>query len=349
MRVKWGVIGAGGIAMRRTIPEGITAARNAELAAVMDVDETRARAVSKKFDGVPFYTTADALLAHPGVQAVYIATPTHVHAEQCLAAIKAGKHVLVEKPVAMTAAEARKVKAAAACKRVKLGTGFMMRHHGAHQKIAQLMAQGAFGRPVLGRAQLSCWYPPIPGAWRQIPELGGGGSFIDMGNHCADLLEVFLGKVAEVNAFVGNLVHDYKSEDSAAVLLKFESGALGVVDNFFNIPDEASANVLELYGSQGSVRCEGTVGQGAGGRCLLTLLKETGGYDAKQARQEQGAQELQYEKVNTYRAEIEDFSDAILSNRQPAVTYDDGIWSMKVCEAVYKSARTGRTVKLRSK
>jgi len=346
MSVKWGVIGAGGIAMRRTIPEGIMGAPSAELAAVMDVDEGRAREVSQKFGGVPFCATVNELVARAEVQAVYIATPTNVHADQCIAALQAGKHVLVEKPVAMSAAEAKQVKAVAQKKGLRLGTGFMMRHHGAHRKIAELLSSGALGTPVLGRAQLSCWYPPMDGAWRQDPKLGGGGSFIDMGNHCADLLEMLLGKVKEVCAFTGNLVHAYESEDSAAVLLRFESGALGFVDTFFNIPDEASANVLEVYGSKGSVRCEGTVGQAAGGTCLLTALAETGGYNAQQARAEEGARQLDYEQVNTYQAEIQDFCEAIESGRDPAVTYDDGIWSMKLCAAVYESAKSGKAVLL---
>ncbi len=346
MAVRWGVIGAGGIAMRRTIPEGIMVAPNAELAAVMDVDEARAREVADKFGGVPHFHSVEELLAHPDVQAVYIATPAHVHASQCVAAIEAGKHVLVEKPVAMTVEEAQGVKKAAAGKGLRLGTGFMMRHHGAHRKIAELARNGAFGTLVLGRAQCCCWYPPLDGAWRQNLQLGGGGAFIDMGNHCVDLLESLLGKVSEVGAFCANLVHDYESEDSAAVMLRFESGALGFVDSFFNVPDAASGNVLELYGSKGSARCEGTIGQEPGGRVLLSMSQQPGGYDAAQARAEEGGHELQYEKVNTYQAEIQDFSQAIETDAEPTVTYEDGIWSMRVCEAIYRSARTGRTIKV---
>ncbi|MDP6438944.1 MAG: Gfo/Idh/MocA family oxidoreductase [Candidatus Brocadiia bacterium] len=346
MAVGWGVIGAGGIAMRRTIPEGIMAAPNAELAAVMGPHEQRVREVSEKFGGVPHFTSEEELLAHPDVQAVYIATPTNVHAAQCLASIKAGKHVLVEKPVAMSVKEAQEVSAAAAKKGVTLGAGFMMRHHGAHRRLAQMAASDAFGKLVMGRAQLSCWYPPMDGAWRQDPEVGGGGSFIDMGNHCVDLLETFLGKTSEVSAFSANLVHDYRSEDSAAVILRFESGALGLVDTFFNIPDAASKNVLELYGLKGSARCEGTIGQDPDGTVTLRISEQVGGYDAQQVRAGAQERELEYEKVNTYRAEIEDFSEAIARDREPAVPYDDGIWSMRVCEAVYRSAREGRAVKV---
>ena len=341
MSVKWGVIGAGGIAMRRTIPEGIMAAPNAELVAVMDADEGKARAVSEQFGGVPCFTSVEDLLGLPQVQAVYIATPNYVHLEQTQAAVAAGKHALVEKPVALDLTGALEVARAAEAKGLKLGSGFMMRYHGAHRKIKEMIERGDLGTPVMGRAQLSCWYPPIEGAWRQKPELGGGGAFVDMGTHCIDLLEMLMGPAVEVSALVGNLVHPYDSEDSALVLARFRSGALGVVDSFFNMPDEASRNVLEVYGSLGSIRCQGTVGQTPSGEALVTLLERVGGYEARQERKIEADRPLEYERVNTYMAEIQEFSRAVEEDAEPPVSYRDGIHSMKVCQAVYESARTG--------
>ena len=346
MAIGWGVIGAGGIARRRTIPEGIVPARGAKLVAVMDIDKKAAKSVADEFGGVDSYAEIGPLLARDDVDAVYIATPAYLHAEQALAAIKAGKHALIEKPVAMTAAEARKIAAAARRKGVTVGTGFMMRHHGAHQKIKQLIDDGVIGTPVLGRAQLSCWYPPIKGAWRQDPELGGGGSFIDMGNHCFDLLEMLLGRTVEVHAFTGNLVHPYRSEDTALVTFRFASGAVGVVDTLFNVPDESSKNVLELYGSAGSIRCEGTIGQGAGGTVRLIAV-QAGAYDAQQQRAIRKERTVRFRHVNTYRAEIEDFTRAIRTGSLPACPLADGLWNMKVVDAAYRSARTGRAVKAR--
>jgi len=345
MSVGWGVIGAGGIASRRTIPEGILPARGARLAAVMDVDAERAKAASERFGGVPWYSEVEPLLTRDDVQAVYIATPTTAHAPQALAAIATGKHVLVEKPLAISVAEGRRIAAAAKRKGVLVGTGFMMRHHGAHQKIKQLIENGAIGRPVMGRAQLSCWYPPIQGAWRQEPALGGGGSFADMGTHCFDLLEMFLGRTTEVHAFIGNVVHDYKSEDTALVTFRFASGALGVVDNLFNVPDEASRNVLEIYGSAGGIRCEGTIGQAPGGTLRLVSTRACG-YDARQQRAAAKERLIPFRCVNTYRAEIEDFTRAIRTGGRPAVPIGDGLWNLRVAEAAYRSARTGRVVRL---
>jgi len=345
MRIGWAVIGAGGIASRRTIPEGILPARGAKLVALMDIDPARAQAASERFGGVPWHTDIESLLARDDVDAVYIATPTIAHAPQALAAIAAGKHALIEKPLAMTASEAGRIAAAARRKGVLVGTGFMMRHHGAHQKTLDLIQKGAIGKPVFGRAQLSCWYPPIPGAWRQDPQLGGGGSFIDMGNHCFDLLEMLLGKTAEVHAFLGHLVHSYPSEDTAVVTFRFESGAFGVVDNLFNVPDEASKNVLEIYGSAGSIRCEGTIGQTAGGILRLVSVR-TGAYDAQQQRSAARECVVRFPPINTYRAEIEDFTRAIRTGSLPAVPIEDGLWNLRVVEAAYRSARTGRAVKV---
>ena len=346
MAIRWGVIGAGGIAFRRTIPEGIVPARGAKLVAVMDVDKARAEAAGKEFGGVDAYTDIDPLLARDDIDVVYIATPAILHAEQALAAIKAGKHALVEKPLAMTAPEARKIAAAAKRKGLLVGTGFMMRHHGAHQKIKQLIDDGVIGTPVMARAQLSCWYPPMKGAWRQDPALGGGGSFIDMGNHCFDVLEMLLGKTTEVHAFMDNRVHAYKSEDTAVVTFRFAGGAIGIVDSLFNIPDESSKNVLEIYGSAGSIRCEGTIGQAPDGIVKLVAVK-AGGYDAQQARTVSKERQVRYRQVNTYRAEIEDFTRAIRNGTEPAVPIADGIWNMKVVDAAYRSAKSGRSVKVR--
>jgi predicted dehydrogenase len=130
----------------------------------------------------------------------------------------------------------------------------MMRFHAHHLKAKEMVKDGLLGRIVLCRAQLSCWYPEIKGAWRQDMKLSGGGSLIDMGNHCIDLLEYILeSRVKEVACFTDRLVQDYQVEDSATCILRFENGAQGIVDNFFNIPDNSSKNRLEIYGSKGSL------------------------------------------------------------------------------------------------
>jgi predicted dehydrogenase len=322
-RVRWGVIGAGGIARRRTIPEGIVPAENAELVAVFSPNS--GAAVAEQF-GVSAARSEAELLARE-IDAVYIASPVNQHLRQVELSARARKHILCEKPLGLNVAEAERMLALCRDHGVKFGTAFMMRFHRLHVAAKQKIDAGAIGRPVLGRAQLSFKYRPIVGAWRQDAQLGGGGSLMDLGGHCIDLLEMFFGtRVKQVSCMTGRLVHDYPVEDSATVLLRFASGAQGVVECFFNIPDNASLNRIELYGSGGSILAEQTIGQGAGGR--MTLRTEHGGE----------GEAIIAEPVNLYRAEIEAFSRAVLNDEVPPVDGDAGLWSQRVIAACYQSA-----------
>jgi predicted dehydrogenase len=185
-KIKWGVIGSGGIARRRTIPEGIIKAGNAELSAVFDIDERVNAEVAQEFGAEPAASVED--LLGGDIDAVYIATPAHLHSKQVRACAEAGRHVLCEKPLGMNVTEAEEMIQLCKGAGVKLGCAFMMRFAAQHRESLKLIKEGKLGKPVYARAQLSCWYPPIEGAWRQDPVTGGGGSLIDMGGHCIDLL-----------------------------------------------------------------------------------------------------------------------------------------------------------------
>jgi predicted dehydrogenase len=346
MIVGWGVIGAGGIADRRTIPEGLQPADNAELIAVQDAVPGRTAAVAAKYE-VEACDHLERLLAAEDVQAVYIASPTQHHAEHVHQAARAGKHVLCEKPLGRTVEECEAMVAVCREAGVKLGVNFMMRFHACHVRLAEMVAAGDLGRLVFGRAELTCWYPPLAGAFRQAPALGGGGALADMGNHCIDVLEQLLGKTTHVSAQVGHLVHEYASEDTAVALLTFESGAVGVVDALFNVPDDAARNPLEVYGSRGSVVAFGTIGQNSVGELRAVLQTEAKAYDAEQARERTPETIIRPEPVNIYRAHIEAFSRAVLADTPPPIPGEDGLWNHRVLEACYQAARTGQTVALR--
>lgn len=341
-KIKWGVIGCGGIARRRTIPEGIVASDIAELVAVYDVNADANKAVAQEFGARPA-ADIDGLLAED-IDAVYIATPANLHCELVMAAAKAGKHVLCEKPLGMTVAETEGMVKACKDAGVVLGTALMMRFHAQHKAALEMIKDGKIGKPVYARAQLSCWYPPIEGAWRQNPEAGGGGSLMDMGGHCIDLLEMMLGDIVKVSCFTNNSVHDYKSEDSATAMLQFASGAIGTVDTFFCIPDASSKNVLEVYGSQGSILAKGTIGQGEIGE-MVAYLEEAGkGYDAQQSRSGDNGIVVSPDPANMYRAEVEEFSSAILNGTTPSNDSEIGIRSQKILAACYESAKSGKIV-----
>jgi predicted dehydrogenase len=341
-KIKWGVIGSGGIAKRRTIPEGIIHAEHAELTSVYDVNLEVNKAVAKEFHATASGSIQE--LINSGIDAVYIASPANMHLEQAIACAKGKKHVFCEKPLGMTVSEAEKMIKICKEEGVLLGTGLMMRFITQHQEALKLIRDGKLGKPVYGRAQLSCWYPPIEGAWRQDPKTGGGGSLMDMGSHCIDLLEMFFGKVKSVSCFINNNVHSYKSEDSAIVSLLFENGAMGTVDTYFCIPDNSSKNILELYGSMGSILAKGTIGQGPSGEMTAYLEGDISGYNAAQARKEGDGITINPKPVNTYMAEIEEFSCAILEKREPKNNAALGIQSQKVLAACYEAAKTRKVV-----
>jgi predicted dehydrogenase len=343
-RVKWAVVGSGGIARRRTIPEGLAPASNATLVMVYDIDQEANREVARQFGAVAAGGIEQVLSSD--ADCVYIATPACAHYDQALACFRAGKHTLCEKPLGLSVAETETMVRCAAEAGVRLGTAFMMRFHAQHQAAVKLVRDGRIGKPVYARAQLSCWYPPMEGAWRQVRAQGGGGSLIDMGSHCIDLLEMYLGPVARVSCFVNRSVHAYETEDSAVAMLSFESGAMATVDAFFCIPDAGSRNVLELYGSRGSILARGTIGQGGCGVMTAYLEGDSAGYQAAQERGSAGGIDIAAPEVNVYRAEIEEFSQAILDGRPSLLTGEAGLRSQVVLAACYESAGSGRTVAL---
>ncbi len=343
-KIKWGVIGSGGIARRRTIPEGIIPADHAELAMVYDIDQNVNQEVASEFGAVAAGSLEQMLSSD--IDAVYVASPANMHFKQVEACAKAGKNVLCEKPLGMTMEEAEKMIKICKDAGVTLGTGFMMRFLSQHQAALKLIREGRLGQPVYGRAQLSCWYPPMEGAWRQDPKTGGGGSLMDMGSHCIDLLEMFFGELKSVSCFINNNIHSYDSEDSAVVSLMFKNGAMGTVDTYFCIPDNSSKNILELYGSRGSILAKVTIGQGSSGEMTAYLEGEDAGYDAAQERVAGEGIIIDPEPVNTYESEIEEFSLALLEKREPLNKVEIGIKSQKVLEACYESARTGKVVEL---
>ncbi len=342
-KIKWGVIGSGGIARRRTIPEGLATADNAELRAVYDIDAGVNAEVGRHFQ-VTAVPCLENLLAMD-LDAVYIATPAFLHHAHVLAAARAGKHILCEKPLGLTVAEAEEMIAVCREPGVQLGTAFMMRFQAQHQAALKMIAEGRLGKPVYARAQLSCWYPPIPGAWWQLQAKGGGGALMDMGGHCLDLLEMFFGPVRRVNCFIRNLIHTYETEDAAIVQLEFENGALGSIDTFFCIQDQSSKNVLELYGSQGGILAKGTIGQESLGEMKAFLTTpESVGYEAAQMRCADEGEVIAPPPVNIYRAEIEEFSQSLIEGRPSRLEASIGLRSQKVLAACYESAQKGTSI-----
>lgn len=336
-KLRWGVIGAGGIADRRTIP-GMMLAHNAELIAVMEINAEFAESLRAKWNAKRAYTSDVELLADPEIDAVYIASPVFLHAQQAMAAADAGKHILIEKPLAMTAEEGQKVIDYCQEKGVQIAAGLMMRFGSYVQVMKQKIAEGKIGRVVSGYSQFTCWYPDMPGNWRQSKKNGGGGAMMDMGVHCIDLMQYITGsKVRQVAAFHDTLSFHYEVEDSSMVLLRLENGAQCVVQSNFNIPDEASKWRIEIFGDQGRLVGENIIGQIDGGKLDALFCGEAGAYNAQQDTQDVAGQQIEVEFGNMYTREIESFGDSILNGTPLEVPASDAVYVQRVMEAAYRA------------
>jgi len=343
-KLRWGVIGAGGIADRRTIP-GLLLAKNAELTAVMEINREHAERLREKYRAKRAYDSAKALLADPEVDAVYIASPVRMHAEQAMLAADYQKHILIEKPVAMTADEGSAILSYCQKKKVRIAAGLMMRFGSHILQMKEAIARGQLGTVVSGYAQFTLWCPPEAGNWRQEKSKAGGGCMMDMGVHCIDLVEYITGmRILEVAAFDGNIVFEYDVEDTSSVLLRLQNGAQCVVQTNFNIPDEAAKWRLEFFGTKGRLLGDTVIGQNDGGRLNAVLLEHVGGYDARQDHADERGVDLPCAFGNLYTREIESFSDSILTETPLAVPASDAVHIQRVMEAAYRSNREKKLV-----
>jgi predicted dehydrogenase len=261
------------------------------------------------------------------------------HKEQVEKAAKAGKHILLEKPMGITLTEALEIESICNGYGVKLGVGFMMRFNSIHEKLKDIIEDGTLGEIVSIRTQFTCWYPEIEDAWRQKLATSGGGALMDMGIHCIDLIRFITGmEIVEVTAFTTNQIFSYEVESAASVIMRMDNGALAYVDAAFNIPDDATICKLEVYGTAGSAVIEGSLGQEESGEAVLIVSENTSGYNAKQNRVKAHKTKLLADSGNLYTKEIAAFADAIINNGKIPVPSSDAIAAQKVVESAYFSA-----------
>lgn len=340
-KIRWGVIGAGGIADRRTIP-GMMLCDNAELVAVMEINMELAEKARARWECKKAYDNEADLLADPEIDAVYIASPVVCHARQAMAAADAGKHILIEKPLALTAKEGEKVVAYCEEKGVKIAVGLMMRFGTYVQAMKKAIVENKIGRVVSGYAQFTCWYPDMPGNWRQSKKNGGGGCLMDMGVHCIDLMQYITGsKVKKVMALNNTLSFQYEVEDTSTVLMQLENGCQCVVQSNFNIPDTAAKWRLEFFGEQGRLLGDNVIGQIDGGALDAMFLEKQGDYNATQDTNEATAQSEDVEFGNMYAREIASFSDSLLNGTPVEVPATEAVYVQKVMEAAYAASEDG--------
>ena len=339
-KLRFGIIGAGGIADRRTIP-GMMEAKNVEVVAVMEINADTAERLRAKYNAKFAYTDAEELVKNPEVDAVYIASPVVCHAAQAKLAADYGKHILLEKPIAMSSEQGEEVLAYCAQKGVQVAAGFMMRFGSHIMSMKEAVAAGKIGQVVSGYAQFTLWLPD--GNWRLNKAKSGGGSLMDMGVHCIDLMEYILGsRITHVTALNETVAFDYNVEDSSTVLLRMANGAQCVVQTNFNIPDEVSKWRLEFFGTRGRLMGDTIIGQNDGGKLNAVYMDEVPDYDAAQDHADAEGIEIEGDFGNMYTREVESFADSILNGTPLEVPASDAVHVQKVIELAYRSTEENR-------
>jgi predicted dehydrogenase len=218
---------------------------------------------------------------------------------------------------------------------LQLTVGYMMKYHSLHEQAKELIRKGEIGDVNSVRAQFTCWYPDIEGAWRQKRALGGGGALMDLGVHCIELIEFLLDdEIEEVKGICSTKTFAYEVEDGAVIVFRTKGGVLGHVDVAFNIPDAASESKLELYGTAGYLQAKGTLGQEEVGT-LTHLYAPQGAYDAAQVRVAREPVTYTPEGKNLYEYQIRLFRETVASGTPDYFYAERAVQVQAVVDKIY--------------
>ncbi|QKD02024.1 Gfo/Idh/MocA family protein [Mesorhizobium loti] len=330
MSVKWGLIGASTIA-RQFMINAIRAQEGGEITVVMSSNPERAKVYAGE-NGIPLAVSSVDDLLNADIDAAYISTTNELHLEQALAAIKAGKHVLCEKPLALTSADARKMVAAAKAAGIVLGTNHHLRNAGAHRAMRDAIASGRIGKPIAARVFHAVYLPETLQGWRITKPEAGGGVVLDITVHDADTLRFVLGDdPVEVSAFAQAAgMAGSGLEDGAMCIWRFKSGLIAQSHEGFTT--RYADTGFEVHGSEGSLI----------GRTVMTQ-KPIGSVTLRTAK---GDEDLSFDREDLYVRSLRQFHAAIRGEGHPSATGEDGVWSLTSAEAALQSAGSGKAVKI---
>ena len=271
--IAWGIVGYGWVARDYMAP-GIRAAGH-RLVAVCDPGAA-ARAAAEA-EGARAHDDLAGLIADTEVEAVYVATPNHLHRAAVEALAASGKAVLCEKPMAASLADAEAMAAAVAHHGIFYGTAFDQRHHPAHRAIRDAVRAGRLGTVTAVRIVYACWlhrdWAPQIGHdnWRIDPARAGGGALIDLAPHGLDLVDFLLDEpIRDIFALTQARAQDYSVDDGALLIGRTGGGVLASLNLAYNCPDALPRRRLEVVGTRGQLVAEDTMGQVAGGRLTFT-------------------------------------------------------------------------------
>ena len=334
--IRWGIIGAGGIADRRAIPALLQNPQN-QIVAVMDRNEAVAKAIAEKYHISKYYTDVKQMLDSVSCDAVYIATPVGAHFEQATTALENGVNVFMEKPISLNYAEGAAILETAQKAGKQLTIGYMMGYHNLHRTARNLVQSGKLGQVHSMRMQFTCWYPDIPGAWRQKKALGGGGCIMDLAVHCMELFHQITGdEIAECKSYFATSTFSYEVEDTAVILFKSKGGIIGHIDVNFNIPDNCAASKLEIYGTEGSISAEATLSQEETGK-LKYIYSPQGAYEAQQNRVVTKAKTYYGKRGNIYGKQFKAFNALVANGKTDYANAEQALHIQKLCDEIYKN------------
>jgi UDP-N-acetyl-2-amino-2-deoxyglucuronate dehydrogenase len=340
--LRFGLMGCGRIAKRHSELLGNGQIKGAELVAVADVQTDRADAFAARF-GVHSFHTAEAMLASPDVDIVSILTPSGMHADHAIMAARAGKHVVVEKPMALRLEDADAMIRACDEAGVKLFVVKQNRFNVPVVKAREALDEGRFGKLVLGTVRVRwCrdqrYYDQDSwrGTWAQ-----DGGVLSNQASHHVDLLEWFMGSVESVHARAMTALVDIEAEDTAIATLKFTNGALGIVE---------ATNAVRPKDLEGSLSVLGSTGTVVIGGFAVNKI-DTWNFSNPDPVDREIAEKFSVNPPNVYgyghQAYYEHVVDCLTNNRAALVDGLEGRRSLELINALYESIETGLEVRLR--
>lgn len=332
-KLGWVIVGASTIA-REWMLSAIRAQADGDIVAVVSSDAERGARFAAEH-GIPAsFTDLSQALAQPGVDAVYISTTNELHLPQVLAAAAAGKHVLCEKPLALSLADARQMVAACAAAGVVLGTNHHLRNAATHRRIRSLIQEGAIGQPLYARVFHAVSLPPHLQGWRLNSPQAGGGVILDISVHDADTLRFILDDepvsvvaqgTAGAAAGAGGAL-----EVGVMAAIQFSKGVLAQIHDAFDVPYAPTG--LEIHGSAGSIVARDVMTQRPVGEVVL--------------RNGQGEVAVPVEHENLYVRSVRLFQAAMRGAGQPAASGEDGVRSLAAALAIEQACRSGKRVVL---
>jgi predicted dehydrogenase len=317
--VRWGLIGCGDIAAKR-VAAALSGSRGSTLVAVARARPELAAEFASRHGAKRWHADWRDLLRDDEVDAVYVATPVHLHAEQAVAAASAGKHVLCEKPMALDVAGGERMLAAARDHGVRLGVAYYRHHYPVVARLRELVASGELGAPVLAQVQAFEPFdvpPDHPRGWFLRRAAAGGGPMADFGCHRIEVLLDLLGPLAEAHGFAENVRFRARDvEDTFVAHLRFRNGSIAVVSVTHAAHERR--DTLEIFGTRGSAHV-GVLNQGN-----LRVVAPDG-----------VREESHPPHPNLHQPLVEDFVAAVREGREPGVNGHVGLEVTRVLARLY--------------